>query len=357
MEGISDRVVCAQCRAALDTSFHCAACGQVYPCLSSIRVLLPNPVAHREHWQRQLGFLVRQGDETPRALRQQAAQPGIGDATRTRLHALANAVAAQVADVSLVLGPLLGGPLPPTESTRLPRGAMDYITCLFRDWAWASGHDEENVRSLDAVRRVSEGRALGRTLVLGAGGCRLAYDLHLQCGGTQTAVLDVDPYLLGIAEAVVRGASVRLTESSVNAPEIEPVSCPWVLTAPSGPLGADAFQFFLANGTEPPFSEGSFDTVVTPWFIDQVPADLGGLMRKLHALLVPGGRWLNHGPLIYGSELPVAHWYTREEVFELARAVGFRVGAWEQTPLPHFASPWTGRGLIENVLTFEATRV
>ena len=37
---------------------------------------------------------------------------------------------------------------------------------------------------------------LGRTLVLGAGGCRLAYDLHVHNGGTDTAVVDIDPYLL-----------------------------------------------------------------------------------------------------------------------------------------------------------------
>jgi len=326
--------------------------------MSSIRVLLPNPGAHREHWQQQLGFLIQQAGATPHALRLQATQPGVGEATRKRLNALANAVAAQVADVAQVLVPLLGDPLPPTENTRLPRGAMDYITCLFRDWGWAGGQDEENVRSLEALRRVSEGRPLHRTLVLGAGACRLAYDVHVHCGGTQTAVIDVDPYLLGIAEAVIRGANVSLTESSVNAPEVDPVSRRWVLAAPSGPLGEDVFQFFLANGIEPPFAERSFDTIVTPWFIDQVPVDLAALLRKVHGLLTPGGRWLNHGPLIYGSDaLPVAHWYTREEIFELARAVGFRVGAWEQTPLPHFVSPLSGRGLIENVLTFAATRV
>jgi hypothetical protein len=170
-------------------------------------------------------------------------------------------------------------------------------------------------------------------------------------------VVEIDPYLLGVAEAVIRGASVNLTESSVNAPEVDPVSRRWSLAAPSGPLGEGAFQFFLADGTAPPFSERTFDTIVTPWFIDQVPVDLGGLLRQMHGLLVPGGRWLNHGPLIYGSDArPITCWYSRQEIFELAQAVGFRIGGWEQTSLPHFVSPWTGRGLIENVLTFEAIR-
>jgi hypothetical protein len=32
------------------------------------------------------------------------------------------------------------------------------------------------------------------------------------------------------------------------------------------------------------------------------------------------------------------------------------MGAWETAVQPHLVSPLTGRGLIENVLTFEATR-
>lgn len=348
--------VCPACRSPLDAAFGCPACGQAYPSLGSIRVLLADPAVHLELWRRQLGFVTQQGSETPAALQSQAAALGVGSATRTRLQALGRAVAEQVAEVAHVLGPALGGPLPPIPELGLPRGTTDYMTCLFRDWAWADGQDEENQRSVAAIRRVAEGKALGRTLVLGAGGCRLAYDLHIECGGTETSVLDVDPYLLVIAEAVIRGAAVALTETSVNAPEIEPVSRRWTLAAPSGALADDTFHFFLANGTEPPFSDGTFDTIVTPWFIDQVPTDLEDLIRRLSRLLVPGGRWINHGPLIYRPDaLPIARWYSREELFELARAAGFRVGAWESASLPHFVSPLTGRGLVENVLTFSVS--
>jgi SAM-dependent methyltransferase/uncharacterized protein YbaR (Trm112 family) len=355
---VLDELLCPRCRARLDPTLRCPACGQSYPALGTIRVLLPDPATHLELWRRQLGFLIQQGNETPHALRLQASQSGIGEATRTRLHALAHAVAEQVGDIALVLGPVLGGPLPPQQGLGLPRGATDYITCLFRDWAWSEGHDEENARSLAAIRRVAAGRDLGRTLVLGAGGCRLAYDLHVHCGGTETAVIDVDPYLLVVAEAVIRGAAVTLTESSVNAPEIDPVSCRWTLVAPSGGLGAEAFHFLLANGTDPPFSDHSFDTVVTPWFVDQVPTDLEGLVRRLHDLLVPGGRWINHGPLIYRPDaLPIARWYSRQEIFDLGRAVGFHIDGWECASQPHFVSPLTGRGLLENVLTFQASCV
>ena len=303
----------------------------------------------------QLGFIIQHASESNHVLRRQATEAG--DATQTRLLALGRAIAEQVADIAAILVPAIGDPSPPSEGVGLPRGAADYLSCLFRDWGWANGGSEENRQARAAVHRIAGGRDLGRMLVLGAGGCRLAYDLHVQCGATETAVVDVDPFLLIVAEAVIRGAAVSLTETSVNAPEVEPVSHAWTLSAPAGPLGAEAFHFFLADGLEPPFADQTFDTVVTPWFIDQVPTDLEALLRRVHALLVPGGRWINHGPLIYRPDaLPIARWYTRQELFDLAAAAGFRVGEWETASQPHLVSPLTGRGLIENVLTFAATR-
>lgn len=354
---LSERVVCPQCEGRLDAAFVCTSCGQAYPQLASARVVLPNPAAHVEHWRKQLGLIVHQGRETTRALEGQAADADTGRASATRLRALARSVADQVADVAEIVGPALGGPLAPDETVGLPRGATDYITCLFRDWAWADGADPENDRAVNAVQKVNDGRALGRTLVLGAGGCRLAYDLHTRAGGTETAAVDIDPYLLVVAEAVVRGARVSLTESSVNAPEIDPVGRRWTLAAPAGALAAHAFHFFLANGTEPPFAPETFDTVVTPWFIDQVPTDLPALVRRIHGLLVRGGRWINQGPLIYRPDmLPIARWYARQEIFDLATALGFAIESWETAAQPHFVSPLTGRGLIESVLTFAARR-
>jgi SAM-dependent methyltransferase len=356
-ERIPARGLCPGCRTRLDATSSCASCDFSYPRLASARVLLRDPLAHIEHWRRQLGLIIQQGAETTRALQAQAGESPILGATRTRLRALARAVADQVAGFALVLEPALGSALPPNPGVGLPRGATDYLSCLFRDWAWSGAHAEENDRSCAAIARVAQGRALGRTLVLGAGGCRLAYDLHVQCGGTETAVVDIDPYLLVVAEKVIRGSAVTLMESSVNAPEVDPVGRLWTLSAPNGPLGPEVFHFFLADGTEPPFSDETFDTVVTPWFIDQVPTDLEGLLRRIYRLLVPGGRWFNHGPLIYRPDaLPIARWYTREEIFDLARAVGFRTGDWESAPQRHLFSPLTGRGLIENVLTFEAWR-
>jgi SAM-dependent methyltransferase len=348
---------CPRCRARLGAAFRCDACGEHYPSLASVRVLLPEPSSQIEYWQRQLGLVIRRSIDTKNTLIEQVGAAPLGVAGQTRLLGLARAILEQVEDLAAVLGPALGGQLPPEGEVGLPRGALDYLSYLHRDWAWPGGPDGENESALAAVRRVAGGRALGRTLVIGAGACRLAYDLHWECGATETSALDIDPFLLVMAEAVIRGASPALTETSVNAPEVDPVSRRWTLAAPRGPLGESQFRFFLANGTEPPFADSSFDTVVTPWFIDQVPTDLPGFVNKLGRLLTPGGRWLNHGPLIYPPDkLPIAAWYSREEIFELARAAGFTLGAWESASVPCLVSPLTGRGKIETVLTFAAAR-
>jgi SAM-dependent methyltransferase/uncharacterized protein YbaR (Trm112 family) len=354
-----DRVVCARCKGALDVRADpvvCSACQLSYPHVGRIPVLLSRPHDHVELWRHQLGLILVQGQETQRALEAQANEPALREDGRTRLRSLARAIADQVDDIAAVLGPALGGPLTPTKETGLPRGVVEYIYYLYRDWAWPEGETRENQRALDAIRAVITG-ALGRTLVLGAGGCRLAYDLHRSCGGVETAAVDIDPYLLVFAEAVLQGGKVRLTESTVNVQEAEHVAEAWTLSLPYGALGEGTFHFFLANGIEPPFADGSFDTIVTPWFIDQVPLDLESFLRTLRRLLVPGGRWINQGPLIYRPDAtPLARRFSREEVFDVAGAAGFRIGKWSAESRPYLVSPLTGRGKVEWVLTFEAVR-
>ncbi len=351
-------VLCPACGAALDLGaevISCSPCGQVYPRVGDIAVLLPKPDAHLDLWRGQLGLLLERGQATLGALTEAAGADALSPLTRARLLALGEAVQAQVADVGAVLGPALGGATS-ASSNGLPRGVVEYIGYLYRDWGWPAAGYVENQRALEALSQLNQERALGRTLVLGAGACGLAYDLHRSCGATQTVVLDIDPYLLVIAEKVVRGARVRLTEASLKVMEVGEVSRAWLLEAPFGPLSPSSFQFLFADGVEPPFADGSFDSVVTPWFIDQVPRDLPAFFARLVRLLRPGGRWLNQGPLIYPEQTPFAQRFSRQELFELAASAGFSIDGWSQASLPYLVSPLSGHGRVESVLSFAATR-
>ena len=355
MSEVLDRVVCARCAAPLDArtgDISCARCGERYTRVGRIPVLLPQPRAHVELWRRQLALLLSNGEATQAALETAAAADDVLPDGATRLRAMANAVRDQANDFAALLGPALGGPLEGGASG-LPRGVVEYSYYLFRDWGWPSTNTGENAQALEALREVAAGE-LGQLLVLGAGAARLAYDLHRECGATDTTVVDIDPYLFVIAEAVVRGRAVRLTEASLNVLEASHVSKAWTLSAPHGPLDEQHFHFMLANGLEPPFADATFDTIVTPWFIDRVPPDLGAFLHRIRRLLRPGGRWLNLGPLLYPPETPFARRYSRDEVFDLARRAGFNITRWQSASRPYLVSPLTGAGKIEQVLSFEA---
>jgi SAM-dependent methyltransferase/uncharacterized protein YbaR (Trm112 family) len=360
LAALAEAVVCARCAGVLDfrsLELVCARCGQKYPRVGRIPVLLPRPDDHISLWRQQLALLLAQGEHTLTGMDAEAAVPGVLRAGQTRLRTLAKAVSDQVREISEVVSPAIGGPLPPAQSVGLPRGVIEHIHFLYRDWGWDGGASLENQQSLEAIQELVGGRSLGCTLVLGAGGCRLAYDLHRQCGASDTVVIDIDPYLFLVAEAVVRGRAVQLTESSPTVQQVERTARLWTLRAPAGPLDDDHFHFFLANGLAPPFVQGTFDTIVTPWFIDQVPTDLPAFLTTANRLLRPGGRWINHGPLLYPPDAPLSRRFSCEEVLELAEQAGFAIERTSGVSGPHFVSPLTGRGKVEWVLTFVATKM
>ena len=358
-ERIQDRVVCVRCGAPLDArapAIACGKCGQVYPRVGRIPVLLPRPDAHVDLWRRQLNLLLENGQQTQAGLENEARAPGLSAAGQTRLRGMAQAVRDQAGDFAAVMGPALGGPVD-QPARGLPRGVVEYSYYLFRDWGWTGAEARENEQALDALLDVTSG-PLGRILVVGAGGCRLAYDLQRQRdrGAVETAVLDIDPYLFVIAEAVVRGGTVPLTEAGLNVLEAGRASASWQLAAPAGALDDRAFHLFLADGLAPPLLDGTFDTVVTPWFIDRVPPDLGPFLATVGRLLRPNGRWLNQGPLLYPPETPLQRRWSRDEIFDLVDRSGFQLGRWNVASRPYLVSPLSGAGKIERVLTFEALR-
>jgi uncharacterized protein YbaR (Trm112 family)/ubiquinone/menaquinone biosynthesis C-methylase UbiE len=351
-------VVCPACRHPLDLaveSIACGGCGQRYPRVSGIPVLLPQPDAHIALWRGQLGLLLERGEKTFMGLNDAADAEGLSSLTRERLLALGTAVRDQVDDIAQQLGPALGGRASAATSG-LPRGVVEYIAYLYRDWGWPAVGYRENERALSQLAKLMEGRRLGRTLLLGAGACGLAYDLHRLHGASETVALDIDPYLLVIGAKLVRGEALRLTEASLKVMEVEDVSRAWRLIAPAGPLDPQAFHCVFADGLAPPFADESFDSVVTPWFIDQVPRNLPAFLAELARLLVPGGWWLNQGPLIYPEQTPFEARASRDELFDLAEAAGFEVGAWSRASLPYLVSPLSGTGRVESVLSFVAAR-
>lgn len=267
-------------------------------------------------------------------------------------------VVGQLADVRAILEP----GLPPAaggegrgRSEGVP-ATLDHLPYLYRDWGWAPDADGENERALAMVERVMEGRCPGRTLVMGAGACRLAYDLRHRHPGAELMVMDLDPILFSAAHAVTHGGSLTVREANLEMGDLDQATKEWVLTAPQGPVDEERFHFLIADAVDPPLAPETFDTVLTPWFIDQGPDDVRDLISTLHRMLKPGGRWVNLGPLKYDVDVPVSRRFAREELFDLAGRAGFRVGPWHSESGPYLVSQLNGRGKTEWVLAFSATK-
>ena len=362
-ESLIEQLLCRRCAASLDVGTDataCRKCGRSYPHLDTIPVLLEDPEGYLRSCRQQLAALEDEVEQTVQEIQEEVSGGDVLPLTFRRGRLMIKGIQAQFEDVKGILKPALDeAPLAGSSarpSFEVPV-TLEYLPYLYRDWGWPAERDGENERALSAVQEVMDGKPLGRTLVVGAGACRLPYDLHRLDPESEIMVLDLDPILFAAARKVTRGESLTMREANLEIGALEQSSKEWVLRAPEGPVDGDRFHFLLGDGLDPPLEEGSLDTVVTPWFIDQGPPDIRDFISTLHRLLKPRGRWLNLGPLRYEPEVPVPLRYSRDELFDLAVRAGFDVNKWTTFSGPYLVSRLNGRGKVEWVLAFSATKI
>jgi hypothetical protein len=217
----------------------------------------------------------------------------------------------------------------------------------------------ENVEAREASDTVSEAlgsRPVGKLLVLGAGACRLTQDIHHRHRAVATVAVDVNPLPFVVADRILRGESVELYEFPPWPLDSEHTFVERRLRTPWPPV--ENLHLVFADGLNPPVRPGTFDTVLTPWFVDQVPSDMSVLFERLWLILPPGGCWLNFGPLIYREEhTALPERYCVDEVLELVEEAGFRVEWSRFQRMNYMQSPASCQGRSETVLTFRAERL
>jgi SAM-dependent methyltransferase len=364
--GDAAAVICPRCAVPLGAApaawaRPCARCGAAFPVVAGVPCLFADADAWLTAWQRQLDTFDAQVRQTARLLDEARAAPDLLPATALRLDTFRAATAALRDELFALLDAPLALHAPSVgtrDDDREARPLTHYLDLVFRDWAWepkdedGGGEVEVALAELEAIAGPAP---LGRVLVLGAGACRLPYELHRRGRASRTVALDVDVLLLAAARAIIAGQPLALTEAPAEANDLEALAMRHALAAPA-PITDGTFQLVLANGLEPPFDGGAFDTVITPWFIDVATADLPALVAQLHRLLPPGGRWLNVGPLVYTHRVPVARRYTAQEVLALVSGGGFQVGPPRLATTPYAMSPLNARGRLERTLAFAATK-
>jgi len=355
-----DLLCCPRCRGPLTraAALSCGACAVEYPEIAGMPWLFADPALALGEWRARIhGFLA--------GLEAQASRYRIalgGDvtraSTRTRLKLLSAACGDHARRLRALLAPLgiEGGAAAPelygALGMTLPtgQGLTGYYANLHRDWCWG---DAENEATFGIVDAALGGDAPGRTLLLGLGAGRLAYDLLLRRRPDPLVAVDLNPLFLCAVQRLFAGERLHLYEFPLAPRDIDSHAILRALQAPSpAPVG---WHFLFADASQGPFSAGAFDTVITPWLIDVVDEDLATFARRVNGWLRPGGRWVNTGSLSFSSDDP-ARRYALEEVVEIVDAAGFAGTVPREEQVPYLCSPASRHGRIETVVTFAAVK-
>ncbi len=270
-------------------------------------------------------------------------------ASQPRLDALAEAIEGQVGALRVLFEDVGLSPLPPPRRAPPFNPHMGYVQ-LLRDWAWSD--DAQNAEAAAAMVEHGAEAEWNDVLVLGAGAGGLAADLHRSVG-TRTIAVDLNPLPLLVFDRLCAGGEVDLWEF----PAYPSQPGAWAVRHRlRRPERTERLQTWIADALALPFTTGSFDVVVTHWFLDRVGRDPATVASLVHRLLRPGGVWINRGPLLYES---AREWFGRPDIAEVAawaRTLGFDVPEPVAEPVDYLNSPWSTQRRREVVYTFAATK-
>jgi hypothetical protein len=339
----------------------CGACSSGFPVIGEIPWLFPEPRQALAEWRGRLGLLTQHLGSEAAAMRASLTDGALDPATRHRLEHVARAHDDQILRLGQILAPLgieQAGVAEATHrglGTRLPteQGLTNYYVNLHRDWSWG---DEENRAAMNELRGLLGGNlaGLGCTLVQGAGAGRLAYDLHAESDGPLTVATDFNPLLLFAARELFAGRTVELYEFPIAPRSIEDHAVLRRLAAPAA--ARPGLELIAADALQPPFADGAFDTVVTPWFVDIIGEPFARVAARVNLLLKPGGRWINYGSLAF-SRAAHAERLSLEEVAAHMPRAGFAGFEMRETSIPYMRSPASRHSRVESTISWVTNKV
>jgi len=339
----------------------CSACKTVFPEVGGIPWLFADPDAALGQWRGRLHFALQQLAHESQRLAAELEANRLRAATRERLGRQAEAVDAHRRSLQRLLAPVDVLPLEASyEShlalrTRLPvdQGINTYYPNAHRDWCWGDPENEASLEQVMGALGASGGHAVGTATVLGAGSCRLAYDLHRNTTGKILAAVDFNPLLMLVAAKMAAGESLDLWEFPLAPRTADDFAVLRTLRAPE-PVGP-GFQLLLADVLRAPFAPAGFDTVLTPWLIDVVGEEFQSFAARVNRLLRPGGRWINFGSLAFEGPVRASR-LSETEVRESVIDCGFSMVHVVDADIPYMTSPASRHGRIETVFTFAAVK-
>jgi len=342
-------------------NLQCTQCGTNHFSLGNVPCLFPAGIHQKLIWQHQTATMHYMAQQGLAALHESLSRYDLTSSTRRRLTDIQTACQLNVDTILSLLQKYGIDPIPNEQLGQMNPGDLnEYFDLLLRDWAWDTTSDAnpENSsaieRTLAAIQKLPSKPT--RILVLGAGAGRLSWDLHVHLKPEYTVALDSNPVLLAAADELVNQRQPIAIGEFKNFPQIgfQPAQS-WLLQPPVDSDSLRETWFLLgANVWQLPFLRESFDLVVTPWFIDVNGGDVRDLIGVINEKLVPGGHWLNSGPLLFTRHLPVQLKYSDTEIKEFMSLAGFTLITETVANTDYLLSPLEARFRQEQVWTFIA---
>lgn len=351
---------CPRCRGPLVPGARptCGSCRIEFPLVGGLPWLFAEPEAALGEWRARLHAFLDGVDQQAQCYRAALDDCVPRAKSRNRLKLLSSACTDHARRLRALLAPLgvdAGAAAPEVYralgvAVPASQGLTSYYANLHRDWSWGESENEEGYRLLDEALGADEP---GRTLLLGVGAGRLAYDFHVRRRPDTLVAADLNPLLLLAAQRLFEGSPLELYEFPIAPKDIGSHAILRRLQAP-GPV-PPGLHLVFADVTRGAFAPRAFDTVVTPWLIDILDEDFEAFARRLNGWLRPGGRWVNSGSLSFRGDEP-ARRYSLEEVLEIVAGAGFTAVDTREDVIPYLCSPASRHARREGVVTFTATK-
>ena len=360
-------LACPTCQADTTQGFEpenarCTACDQQFYHLAGMPCFFDVGIAQKRLWESLYALAIRSG-EINLERNQNLEVRDMPARTRERIAHMGEVNNAIVQAVDVLLGDMgLEKTIHQEFHNYDPSRMLQYFELLLRDWAWDGAKTiagSENDRELQRVCAALEvtGRELGDTWVIGAGAGRLSFDIHTQLKPTTTIALDTNPVLISCAHRLV------VEQKLWQLPELHPgpqkgfdLAKVWPINPPdTANHSIDGWHAVAGNAWRPPLKKGSFDTIITPWFIDVNGREARELIGQVQKYLKPGGLWINTGPLLYGPDIQDIHRYSHQEILDLIGIAGFKLLYQNTVASPYLDTPLSEEKRIEQIWTFAAT--
>ena len=326
-----------------------------YPIINGLPWLFRHPLHSMVDWSIKLNHFNQVTSDEVRQLKNELKKAP--KYSKQRLETLTTAKESFQQTVSQLVSPILSAkvaskPVYDALSDRAPhtQNLLSYEANLYRDWVWGS---EENENSSKIVLDKLGSLEKESVLVLGAGSCRLAYDLHCAISPSMTIANDINPLLLFAANEIFSGNDLSIYEFPAHPRNVESVAVKHQMKSiKSWPKN---LHLLFSDAATPALKPKSVDCVITPWLIDIQPVELTRFMNCLNYYLKPGEHWINFGSLVFNQNRE-AFCYTIEEIKSLAAESGFKIEDVSEHEIEYLKSPYNAGYRMENVWCWRAVK-